>query len=279
MARHLNVVEADPPQIHQVVMNLCTNAFHALENNKGQIDIGLEGTTLHQSDVASFHDIDPGEYVRLTIADTGNGIALEDMNRIFDPYFSTKKKGKGTGIGLTTVLGIVKDHGGDIKAYSEPGVGTTFQVLLPTIEDRSEQSIAPTETLVGGNETILFVDDEKALVDIGKDILEDLGYKIETRTSSDDALKAFKARSDKYDLVITDFTMPGMTGDTLALEIKKIRSNIPIILCTGFSNKMTNENSARMGIQRILMKPLNLVDLATSIRDVLDNSGNSNRNS
>jgi len=269
----VNVVEADPTQIHQIVMNLCTNAFHALEDDGGRIDVGLETITLRAADLVSYQDIAPGKYIRLTVADSGNGIAPDDLNRIFDPYFTTKEVGKGTGLGLATVHGIVKDHRGDIKVYSEPGSGTTFLVLLPIAEELKAQAAPSTDTLVGGHETILFVDDEKALVDIGKDILEDLGYRVETRTSSNDALKAFKAKSKKYELVITDFTMPGMTGDKLALEMKRIRDDIPIILCTGFSNKMPHGNTLEMGIQKILMKPLNLVDLATSIRKVLDDTG------
>lgn len=262
-------VAADPNQIHQLVMNLCTNAYHAMNSKDGSIILALADAKIEPGDVA-YQDIAPGNYLEFTVADSGRGMDEDIMARIFEPYFTTKGVGEGTGMGLAVVHGIVKDHGGGIKVKSELGVGTTFTIWLPLLEgsstDASETSL-PTET---GNETILFVDDEEILVDVGKEMLEGLGYVVVTRTSSFDALEAIKLNPAKYDLVITDMTMPKMTGDNLAREIKKIRKEIPIILCTGFSEKIIPARGADTDIHNILMKPISLRDLAKTVRDTLD---------
>jgi CheY-like chemotaxis protein len=251
-------------------MNLCTNAFHAMDKKGGQLDVNLTPVKIDTGDSSAYQDIKPGKYLKLIVTDTGHGMNTDTLSRIFEPYFTTKKEGKGTGMGLATVHGIVKNHGGDIKAYSEEGTGTSFQILFPVIESRAEKIIEASDSFPRGTEQILFVDDEKFLADIGKETLESLGYQVEIRTSSYDALEAFRKQPDKYDMVITDITMPKMTGEQLAAEIKKIRPNIPIILCTGFSNRITSEGAIEKGISSILMKPLTIRDLANSVRKIMD---------
>jgi PAS domain S-box-containing protein len=267
---NLGTIEADQIQIHQIVMNLCTNAFHAMDKKGGQLDVNLTPVKIDTGDSSAYQDIKPGKYLKLIVTDTGHGMNTDTLSRIFEPYFTTKKEGKGTGMGLATVHGIVKNHGGDIKAYSEEGTGTSFQILFPVIESRAEKIIEASDSFPRGTEQILFVDDEKFLADIGKETLESLGYQVEIRTSSYDALEAFRKQPDKYDMVITDITMPKMTGEQLAAEIKKIRPNIPIILCTGFSNRITSEGAIEKGISSILMKPLTIRDLANSVRKIMD---------
>jgi PAS domain S-box-containing protein len=267
---NLGTVLADQTQIHQIVMNLCMNAFHAMEKEGGQLDIDLTPVEINTDDSKVYEDIIPGRYLKLTVADTGHGMDAKTISNIFEPYFTTKETGEGTGLGLAMVHGIVKNHGGNIKAYSEPGIGTSFHVLFPLIENGKEKKEEALHPLSKGNENILFIDDEEFLIDIGKGLLESLGYKVETRTSPYDALEAFRAQADKYDMVITDMTMPKMTGEKLASEIKKIRPDIPIILCTGYSSRITPINVAKMGISDILMKPLTLHTLANTVRKVLD---------
>jgi CheY-like chemotaxis protein len=193
------------------------------------------------------------------------------LDRVFNPYFTTKEKGKGTGLGLSVALGIVKSHHGAIDAYSEPGKGTTFRVFLPRVEDPA--SSAPEETnatLPGGSERILFVDDEEALANMGKKMLERLGYDIQTSTSSEEALSSFRLHPEEYDLVITDMTMPGMTGAELAKKLMGIRPDLAVILCTGFSELISKDGAEAAGIREFVMKPLVFHDLATVCRKVLD---------
>ena len=267
---NIGAVYANQTQIHQVVLNLCTNAAHAMEKNGGKLSVDLQTITISENDFLSFKGIKPGLYLKLTVADTGHGMDAYTISRIFEPYFTTKEVGEGTGMGLATVHGIVKDHGGDIKVYSELNVGTTFQILFPIIEGSEEKIKTAKDDVPKGKGSVLFVDDEKPLVDIGKDLLEFLGYQVETRTSPNDALEALRSKPDKYDLVITDMTMPHMNGDKLVEEIKKIRPNMPIIICTGFSKRMSHDKAMEIGINSILMKPLTLVDLANTVKKVLD---------
>ena len=268
---NLGTVEADLTQIHQIVMNLCTNAFHAMEKDGGQLDVDLISVKISAEDSLLYEDIEPGYYLKLTVADTGHGISAEILPRIFEPYFTTKELGKGTGMGLATVHGIVKDHGGHIKIYSEPDVGTTFHILFPFIDKEAEPLPLKTSDLIPqGNEKILFVDDEKFLIDVGKELLENLGYCVETRISPNDALEAFRVQPDTYDLVITDMTMPKMNGVILAEKIRKIRPDIPIILCSGYSNKIMSDDSRDTEFNGVLMKPVTLHELANMIRSVLN---------
>ena len=261
---------ADETQIHQIVMNLCTNAYHAMKAEGGTMIVSLTAVAIHDQDVQNFPQMHPGNYLKLTIADTGCGIPPTTLNRIFEPYFTTKPKGEGTGLGLATVHGIVKDHGGAIKVYSEAGCGATFHVFLPSGPTATETRPEQAEELPTGSECILFVDDEKALIDLGRELLERLGYVVETRVSAIDAIEAFKANPHKYDLVISDMTMPRMTGDEMARHIKALRNDIPIIICSGFSDRLHGQENKANNISAVLMKPVIYADLAHTVRQVLD---------
>lgn len=263
-------VKADPTQIHQIVMNLATNAYHAMEETGGELKVNLKEVKLGQHDLINT-DMAPGFYACLKIEDTGKGINKEIMDKIFDPFFTTKEKGKGTGMGLSVVHGIVKSMNGEIKVQSELGKGTEFQIFMPVIksvskkQEKSKNSLTP-----GGTERILLVDDEDPILKMEKQILERLGYHVSTRISSVEALEAFRSNPKKFDLVITDMSMPNMPGDKLAAELIKIRPDIPILICTGFSETLTEERIESIGIKGLLMKPMTIKDLAPMLRDVLD---------
>jgi PAS domain S-box-containing protein len=263
------LVMADATQIHQVAMNLLTNAYHAMEHEGGKLDVTLKEVDLDVDDLKD-PAILAGSYVCLTVEDTGTGIDEYVMDRIFEPYFSTKEKDKGTGLGLAMVHGIVKSYGGNIRVYSEPGKGTAFHVYLPVIQTQAETKetriISPVE---GGKERILIVDDEEQLVRMSQQILERLGYHVTARTSSIETLEAFRAAPDKFDLVITDMTMPNMTGVHLAKNLIEIRSDIPVIICTGFSEKISADKATAMGIRGYVMKPVVRSELAKKIREVM----------
>jgi signal transduction histidine kinase/sensor domain CHASE-containing protein/ActR/RegA family two-component response regulator len=265
-------VMADPTQVHQIIMNLCTNASHAMQENGGTLEVKLTEVDMSTDEMIEKMKLRPGRYVRLTVSDTGCGIKPDVLERVFDPYFTTKASGKGTGMGLSVVHGIVKTHGGDIRVYSEPGQGATFHVYLPLIDTpsagKTEKMVC--EPIPGGKEHILLVDDEAQVVHMLRQILENIGYRITIRTCSREALEAFRARSDDFDLVVTDMTMPNMNGDKLAQELIRIRPDIPIILCTGFSETLTEEKVKAMGIRAYLMKPVVTRQIATTIRKVLD---------
>jgi len=271
ISNECGLIIADSTQIHQIVMNLCINAFHAMGEIDGKLTVSLKETELSTEDLEKEPTMIPGTYVRLTVADTGSGIEPEILNRIFDPYFTTKKKGKGTGLGLAVVHGIVKIHGGNIIAYSKPGKGTEFKVYLPVITPRETvKNIGNDSAIQKGNERILLVDDQDEIVQIIKQMLERLGYHVTPRNSSRDALETFRANPEKFDLVITDMIMPDMTGDKLTKELIKIRPDILIILCTGFSGRMSEEKAASFGIKGFLMKPIVMKELSKKIREVLD---------
>jgi PAS domain S-box-containing protein len=263
------VIEADPTQIHQVLMNLCTNAAHAINEKDGVLEIRLENVELDPKAVAAIPELKAGSYLRLTVADSGEGIPPELQQQIFNPYFTTKDKGKGTGLGLAVVQGIVKSYNGAVTVESEANNGAAFHVYLPTLKRKltTEDEIA--KPLPMGCERILMVDDEQPLVEIGKQMLERLGYSVATRTSSVEALELFKANPHRFDLVITDIVMPNMSGDKLAQKMMVIRADIPIILCTGYSEKLSRQEAADMGIRSFLMKPLVMRDLADTVRQAL----------
>ncbi|MBW1834314.1 MAG: response regulator [Deltaproteobacteria bacterium] len=261
------LVMADYTQIHQVAMNLLTNAYHAMEKKGGKLKVTLKEVDLRADDLKG---MPPGTYVRLTISDTGIGMDQSTIDRIFDPYFTTKKEGKGTGLGLAVVHGIIKSHGGHISVYSELGKGSEFHVYLPVIKAQQETKQIEIQPIKKSNERILVVDDEKMVVEIQQKMLKRLGYDVTSCTSSVEALKAFQANPDNFDLIITDMTMPDMTGDQLAQKIMEIRTDIPIILCSGFSEKMSNEKAKSLGIKEFLMKPVLIKDLSITIRRTLD---------
>ena len=261
---------ADPTQIHQVVMNLCTNAVYAMSDTGGTLTISLSTVAVDSEFEARRLGLNTGEYLGLRIGDTGHGMPAEVMGRIFDPFFTTKEPDKGTGMGLSVVHGIIKSHRGAITVQSEVNIGTTFKVLLPIIQSQVNRSADPDGGLPTGNERILFVDDEKTLVDLGRQMLERLGYSVECRTSSIEALELFKTRPDQFDLVITDMTMPNMTGEKLAQQLMSIRPNIPVVLCTGFSEQITEEKAKKMGIRKYIFKPMVMNKLAQTVREVLD---------
>ncbi len=263
-------IMADSTQIHQVIINLCTNAAHAMEESSGILELSLAEVELNEEATANYNQINPGRYVQLTVSDTGSGIDHEIMDRIFDPYFTTKEVDKGTGIGLSVVNGIVKNHDGAISVHSEPNKGTTVKVLFPVIDEKPVQEKAISEVLPQGNEHVLFIDDEKALVKMGRQVLERLGYQVEVSTNPVEALEQFRSNPNRFDLVITDMTMPQMTGDNLVKEILNIRPDMLIILCTGYSEKIDKVSAEEIGIRKYIEKPLNKRELSIAIRELLD---------
>ena len=265
-----SIITSDSTQLHQVVMNLCTNAAHAMGLNGGTLEIDLTDVELDSVFCSSHPEIQPGVYQRLTVTDTGHGMTPEVMSRIFDPFFTTKDKGQGTGLGLSVVHGIVNNCGGTITVYSEPDKGTTFNLYFPITESKVPKKPQEYLFMPTGTEHILVVDDEKPIVELTQRILATLGYKVEVRTGSLEALELFRAMPGKFDLLVTDMTMPQMTGDVLARELMKIRPKMPVILCTGFSEKITKEKAEAMGIKAFLLKPLLKDELAHTIRRVLD---------
>jgi CheY-like chemotaxis protein len=256
-----NSVMADPTHIHQIAMNLITNAYHAVEPAGGTISIQLSEMEADTADDPA-GDLAPGRYAMLSVSDTGTGIAPNIINKIFDPYFTTKEKGRGTGLGLATVYGIVKAHGGNIRVTSDIGKGAAFNVYLPLLEKTQDSEPVNEKTpLPTGTGHILLVDDEKSIVHLEKQMLKRLGYQASGYTSSRDALAAFKTEPSLFDLVITDMNMPNMNGMQLAAEMIAIRSDIPIILCTGFSERINSKKAEALGIGGLLMKPLGMKDL------------------
>jgi two-component system, cell cycle sensor histidine kinase and response regulator CckA len=264
------LILADPVQVQQVLMNLCTNASYAMRERGGVLDIELSDFSVGQSD-ANPYRIEPGLYMKLLVRDTGTGMSAHVKERIFDPFFTTKAVGEGTGLGLSVVMGIVKQSGGHITVESEPGKGTTFAVYFPKIAGGPSADTKDTEdTLLTGSERILFVDDEEALVEMGEEILAELGYDVICRRNGREALALFRLDPSRFDLVITDQTMPELTGIDLAKEIMVIRPDIPVILCTGFSHLVDADSARTAGIRGFAMKPLTKREIAKSIRKLLD---------
>ena len=264
------LILADSTKIHQVIMNLYNNAYHAMQEKGGVLEVSLTDIEIKPADFAGL-DLDPGQYLYLKVSDTGQGMDSAVIERIFDPYFTTKENGKGSGLGLSIVYGIVKEYGGNIKVYSEPGKGSAFNIYLPMIKGDivSSKLAADDETLPTGHEHILLVDDNVHIVDMIQQMLQ-RGYRVTARSSSIEALEAFRAQPDKLDLVITDMTMPNMTGDKLASKLMNIRRDIPIILSTGFSEMMDEEKAKALGIREFILKPVVISQMANSIRKVLD---------
>ncbi|MCK4838746.1 MAG: response regulator, partial [Desulfobulbaceae bacterium] len=266
------IILADPTQVHQIVMNLATNAYHAMLETGGTLGVTLKEIIIGEKDKISEFEITPGKYLRLEVSDTGYGMDEETKGKIFDPYFTTKEVNKGTGLGLAVVHGIVKTHHGHIHVYSEPGQGTTFHVYLPIIEGEAD-SHSPQmieEPVRGGSERIMFIDDEQNIIDLAAETLSMYGYKITKFSDGVLAMQDFEKHPDEYELVVTDMAMPHMTGLEVIHKIKEIRPNLPIILCSGYSEIINKEKSLALGISRYIQKPLIMNNLARVIRELLD---------
>jgi PAS domain S-box-containing protein len=264
------MINADPTQMHQVLMNLCTNAAHAMRDTGGVLDISLCPVFLDARKASSYQGLAPGAYLRLTVHDTGAGIAPAVIDRIFEPFFTTKEVGQGSGMGLAVVHGIVKSHGGAIAVDSKPGSGTAFHIMLPQVEDTKEEVPDSLPIVPKGCESILYVDDEAALVELGQEMLESLGYRVTAKKNSVEALEKFKTDPHGFDILITDQTMPAMTGFDLAKQVMDIRPDIPVILCTGHSDKVTKEMARDAGIREFVMKPMTIQTLAETVRSALN---------
>jgi PAS domain S-box-containing protein len=269
ISKNVDTIIADPTQINQVLINLCTNADHAMTDG-GIVEISLKNVELGEDTTAQHSNLNPGQYVNLAVSDTGHGMPPEEIDRIFDPYFTTKEVGNGSGMGLAVVHGIVMNHDGAIFVDSELGKGTTFNIFFPITEKEPLSKIQIDEDLPTGKERILFIDDEETMVNVGRNRLERLGYQVETKTSPVEALELFRANPNQFDLVITDMTMPQLTGDHLVEEILKIRPDIPIILCTGFSEKIDEIKAKAIGAADYIEKPIDKRDFAFKVRKVLD---------
>jgi CheY-like chemotaxis protein len=263
------MVFADPVQMQQVVLNLCTNAVQAMWEKGGVLDAEVSGRTVDESEGVR-RGMKPGPYVILAVRDTGVGISPSIVDRIFDPFFTTKKVGEGTGLGLSVVHGIVQQHEGYVFAESEAGLGSTFTVYLPMVEAEVSGENLAEQPIPSGTERVLFVDDEELLAEMGRDMLEDLGYQVTVTTSSAEALALFRTDPGRFDLVITDVTMPEITGVELAREMLAARGDIPIIMCTGFSHLVDAGAAKASGVRAFTMKPLTKREIAKTIRVVLD---------
>lgn len=265
------VVNADATQIQEVLVNLCNNAVHAMDE-RGVLKILLQSVELTQQDMSAQYEQPSGRYAKLSVQDSGSGMSSEMVDKIFDPFFTTKEEHEGAGMGLATVQGIVVQHGGLIKVDSAPGQGTEFDLYFPIVDaKRTEPALVNTE-FFRGTEQILFVDDDEMLASLGGELLTEIGYQVSVMTDSTEALKTFTTNADHFDLVITDQTMPDLCGKDLILELKKVKPDIPTILCTGFSSKIDDVHAAELGINAFLMKPLNLSKLSQTVRRVLGES-------
>ena len=263
-------VMCDAAQINQIVMNLVTNAADAMSEKEGLLEVTLEHI-IFQKEKACFEQVlSPGPYVRLRMRDTGEGIDPTIMDRIFDPYYTTKEVGKGTGMGLSVVHGIVKRHGGGIRVESDLGKGTIFEIYFPALEKTAEKEKEPGGEIRGGSEKVLFVDDEESMVNLNRQRLERLGYDVKSTTKPLEALEWFKADPDQFDVILTDMTMPQMTGDRLTAEVMKIRPDMPVIICTGYSERMSAKKAETLGVRKYIEKPIELQQLASSLREILD---------
>jgi len=263
-------IQADPTHMHQVVMNLCTNAAHAMEEEGGTLGVSLKEVDVSAAIAENLPGLSADRLVCLEIADTGRGMSRDILDRIFDPFFTTKEVGEGTGMGLAVVHGIISAHHGAITVDSSPGSGTTFKVYFPIIAGEKPPRETAPQPLPIGTESILFVDDEKFQIDLGIEMLTRLGYRVTALTDSREALARFRDDPEAFDLVITDMTMPHMTGDVLATEMIALRPNLPVILCTGYSERITEEKALGSGIKGFAMKPIIMEKLARLVRNVLE---------
>ncbi len=265
-------VMADPSEIQQVIMNLANNAYHSMKEKSGVLEVTLSEVDIDSGDLSSKIDLDPGSYLQLTVSDTGCGAEHEDMEHISDSHFTIHGQGEEAGMGLIETYGIIQNCQGNISVHSDPDKGTTVRVYLPLIDTKSDeiQEITAEQDIPTGNESVLLVDDEEDVVEMMHSMLERLGYQVFSINSSIGALDTFRQKPEKFDLVITDQTMPEMTGMELAKELILIRSDIPIILCTGYSEVITEDNAKSLGVKEYVMKPVRVTEVAMKIRKVLD---------
>ena len=264
-----SVVLVDPTRIHQVIMNLCANASYAMREGGGTLEVELSAMDLSECDCTSCSELIPGAYLCLRVSDTGCGMDEATVQRIFDPFFTTKPREEGTGMGLAVVYGIVKACGGAISVQSKPGEGSHFYLYFPKAVSTSPEFVTESYETPTGEGNILLVDDEDDLVELGQAMLETLGYSVLAKTSSLEALEVFRSQPDHFDLLVTDYTMPHMTGIDLAKEVRKIRTDIPIILCSGYSDFLEKVNVADFGIQELIPKPITWHAIAKAIKSVL----------
>jgi CheY-like chemotaxis protein len=264
-----DVVAASPTQLHQIMMNLCTNAIHAMRETGGTLEIATANFVHRRREKSGYPALESGRYLRVSVRDTGIGMNEATMERIFEPFFTTKASGEGTGMGLAVVHGIVSSLKGSISVESKPGEGSAFHVVLPVVERARIEEKEDTTPLPTGHETILFVDDEKDIVKMQAHMLSSLGYRPVLANSGEEALRLFRMNPDRYGAVITDQVMPGMVGTELAKALLAIRPDVPIILCTGFSESVTPEQVRELGIKEFMLKPIVMRQLAEALRRVL----------
>ncbi|MBF0201937.1 MAG: response regulator [Desulfamplus sp.] len=269
----IGTIMGDPTQIHQVLINLCTNASHAMEEDGGELFVTTTSQRLETSITCSGVDLPPGNYIRIQVKDSGYGIKEENIDRIFDPYFTTKDVGKGSGMGLSVVMGIIKSHKGGVTVTSSPDKGSCFTIYLPEMEDTAAKEEFPfdqADNIPKGTEHILLVDDDPVVEKLAGTMLEGLGYKLTSFNDSTTALEMFQSNPSQYDLLMTDYTMPGLTGTSLAQKCMAIRPDIPVLLSTGYSCHVDEKRAADIGIKGYIMKPFSRKELAETLRDILD---------
>lgn len=269
----IGTVMADPTHIHQIVMNLCTNANHAMMKTGGVLEVKLDGLYIDQKQAKNIQNLKKGEYIRLTISDTGHGMDIKTKERIFEPFFTNKEVGSGSGLGLSVVHGIINNYGGAIEVDSTPDKGTTFKIYLPKCGTDVQDNDISDNKPVKGHEHILFVDDEPEITFMGKKMLENLGYKVSIKSDSSSALEEFRENPKKYSLIITDQSMPGITGTELAGLMKEIRPDLKVIIISGFTDSLSEKEISAGGISEVVLKPMRLDDFSKVIRRVLDNNG------
>ncbi|MDM8556083.1 response regulator [Desulfococcaceae bacterium HSG7] len=264
-----DIITGDASQFHQVLMNLCTNAGHAMSDEGGILTVDLQETDMDYKAVALYPELKPGHYLCLSVSDTGCGVSALVRKRIFEPYFTTKAKDEGTGLGLAVIHGIVSTFGGAVRVESEPGLGSIFKLFFPCHASAQKPIPEWHQPIMGGSEHILIIDDEPVITKVGRILLKQLGYHVTTMTDSIAALEKFGQQPKEYDLVITDLSMPKLNGDRLAQQLIRIRPDIPIILCTGHDKQIWKEKAHAIGIHKMLMKPFSRIELAETIRNTL----------
>ncbi|MEQ8225609.1 MAG: transporter substrate-binding domain-containing protein, partial [Candidatus Eremiobacterota bacterium] len=263
-------VFADETHIHQIFMNLCTNAAYSMREKGGTVTVDIEGFDITPDNMSEYDDLPPGAYIRLSVIDTGHGMTQDIIDKIFEPFFTTKPHGEGTGMGLSIVHGIVKNYGGTILVSSEPGKGSIFQVFLPWFKDNSVREEKEIGGIYRGSGNVLFVDDEEAIVNLWNTVLERAGYHVISFTDSRKALEAFKQDSSMCDIVITDHTMPELTGFNMAKEMLNMKPDLPVILCTGFNEEINREKVLQAGIRKFLLKPVEISELTEIVKGLME---------